>query len=395
MSIQYERAIVDTLSSRIEEPRRFIQVLVGPRQTGKTTALRQTAARLPHIPSKLIRASAGPGSTWDWLRREWDSARRLARNHGETLLLIDEIQYVNQWSSIVKDLWDEDTDQSLDLKVVLTGSSSLLLQKGLRESLTGRFEIIRSQQWNYAECRDAFGFSLEDYLFFGGYPGSAPLVRDMDRWLDYMNDSIIYPSISRDIVALEDIRKPALMESLFYTGAPYSAQEVSYRKLMGQFDDAGNTTTIAHYLDLLEDAGLMAGLKKFDTKPLKTRASSPRLMVYDSGLMTATYGQYRNSLLSDPDKRGHLVESAVGAYLLRRGRNEHFDVFWWREGNQEVDFVLQNGMAISAIEVKSGRIKGTSGLDSFHARFNPTNSMVVGSSDCPLEEFLLGNIPLF
>ena len=395
MEYEYKRDIVSTLSQRLQEPRRFIQVLVGPRQTGKTTALRQCIKALPDVPSSLIRASIGTKSTWAWLQREWDQARALARREGEAILLVDEIQYVDQWSAIVKDLWDEDTDAELNLKIVLTGSSSLLLQKGLREALTGRFEIIRCQQWDYAECRDAFGFSLEDYLFFGGYPGAAPQRSDINRWVDYMDDSIIRPSISRDIVALEDVRKPALMEALFYAGAPYSAQEVSYRKLMGQFDDAGNTTTIAHYLDLLKDAGLMAGLKKYDIKPLKTRASSPRLAVFDTGLMTATYGQYRDFLLSDPDRKGHLVESAVGAYLMRRGNREHFDVFWWREKNDEVDFVLQSGQTLCAVEVKSGRIKSLTGLDAFHARFKPARSIVVGSSDCPLDEFLLGDVPLF
>lgn len=395
MGQEYQRDIVNTLVTRLQEPRRFIQVLVGPRQTGKTTALRQCIKLIPRVSSSLVRASIGPKSTWAWLQREWDQARTLARQEGEAVLFIDEIQYVEQWSAIVKDLWDEDTDASLNLKIVLTGSSSLLLQKGLREALTGRFEIIRCQQWDYAECRDAFGFSLEDYLFFGGYPGAASQRLDIDRWVDYMDDSIIRPSISRDIIALEDVRKPALMEALFYTGAPYSAQEISYRKLMGQFDDAGNTTTIAHYLDLLKDAGLIAGLKKYDTKPLKTRSSSPRLAVFDTGLMTATYGQYRDFLLSDPDRRGHLVESAVGAYLMRRGNREHFDVFWWREKSDEVDFVLQSGQTLCAIEVKSGRVKSLTGLDAFHTRFKPARSIIVGSNNCPLEDFLLGKISLF
>lgn len=391
----YKRSIVATLANRLNERRRFMQVLVGPRQTGKTTALQQCIDMLPDVSTMLVRASIGPKSTWAWLQREWDAARFLARKEGEAVLFIDEIQYVSQWSAIVKDLWDEDTDANLDLKVVLTGSSSLLLQKGLREALTGRFEIIRCQQWDYSECRDAFGFSLDDYLFFGGYPGAAPYRSDKRRWIDYMDDSIIRPSISRDVVALESVRKPALMEALFYTGAPYSAQEISYRKLMGQFDDAGNTTTIAHYLDLLKDAGLMAGLRKYDTKPLKTRSSSPRLAVFDTGLMTATYGQYRDFLLTDPDRKGHLVESAVGAYLMRRGCREHFDVFWWRDGKDEVDFVLQSGQTLCAVEVKSGRIKSPTGLDEFHKRFKPAKSIVIGSSACTLEDFLLGNVEIF
>ena len=395
MDAVYTRDIVGMLTDRLHEPRRLIQVIAGPRQTGKTTALRQSRAMLRDMPSHFVRASSGSQSTAAWLCREWDAARSLAREEGEAVLFVDEIQYVNQWSAVVKDLWDDDGDNNTNLKVVLTGSSSLLLQHGLREALTGRFEVIRCQQWDYAECRDAFGFSLNDYLLFGGYPGAAPYRTDEDRWVDYMNDAIIQPSISRDVVAMENVRKPALMEALFYVGAPYSAQEISYRKLLGQFDDAGNTTTIAHYLDLLKDAGLMAGLRKYDQKPLKTRSSSPRLAVFDTGLMTATYGQYRDYLLTDPERKGRLVESAVGAYLMRRGNREHFNVYWWRDGNYEVDFVLQSGSTLCAIEVKSGRVKGTVGLDEFHQRFRPARSLVVGSDGCTLEDFLLGNVRLF
>jgi hypothetical protein len=217
----------------------------------------------------------------------------------------------------------------------------------------------------------------------------------MDRWVDYMDDAIIHPSISRDIVALEEVRKPALMEALFYIGAPYSAQEISYRKLMGQLDDAGNTATVAHYLDLLADAGMMCGLKKFAEKPLKTSASSPRLMVQDTSLMVAPYGQYRSFLLTDPERRGHLVESAVGAYLLRRSKREHFDLYWWRDGTNEVDFVLRSGEALTAIEVKGGQVKDLHGLDAFHRLYPRARSIVLGGPATSLESFLLGEVPLF
>lgn len=390
---EYKRKIVGTLSTRLIEPRKFMQVVVGPRQTGKTTAVRQTLAEID-IPSKLVRASQDINASRDWLRREWDQARLEAKN-GPFVLAIDEIQMVSQWSTVVKELWDSDTDNDLDLKVVLTGSSSVLLQHGLRETLTGRFEIIPCQQWEFPECEDAFGFSLNDFLFFGGYPGAAALKDDVFRWLDYMHDSIIAPSVLRDVIALDRITKPALMEALFNLGCAYSGQEVSYRKLLSQLDDAGNATTIAHYLNLLSDAGLLSGLQKYSGKQLKSRASSPRLIVHDTSLMTASYGEGRESLLTDPSSRGHLVESAVGASLIKRAISEHFKVFWWREGNKEVDFVLQSGTALTAIEVKSGRLKGLDGVDAFHSAHKGSKSIIIGSENAPLDAFLRGEIDLF
>lgn len=389
----YQRAIVDVIAARIAEPRRFIQIVVGPRQTGKTTAVRQAMERVG-IPVRFARASQDIPSSQDWLRREWDEARTLAAQ-GPALLVVDEVQMVHQWSAVVKALWDADTDHSAELAVVLTGSSSLLLQKGMRESLTGRFEVIPCQQWYFRECEEAFGFSLEDYLYFGGYPGAASLKGDKERWLDYMQGSIIAPSVLKDVVALDRVTKPALMEALFALGSAYSAQEVSYRKLMGQLDDAGNATTIAHYLSLLSDAGLLTGLQKYSEKLMKTRASSPRLITHDTSLMVASYGRRRDLLLKEPDLRGHLVESAVGAYLLKRASEEHFEMFWWREGTREVDFVVQDGTARTAIEVKGGRMKRLGGLDAFAKEFPGSHGLVVGSSAAPLESFLRGEVPLF
>lgn len=393
MMAEYKRDIVHKLVSRLNEPRRFIQVVSGPRQTGKTTAISQALSEMSNLPCHSVQVGAD-SATRDWLRREWGEARRLAAK-SKSVLVVDEIQLVDQWSSVVKELWDEDTKTGTDLLVVLSGSSSLLLQKGLIEGLTGRFEELKCYQWDFDECMQAFGFSLEDYLYFGGYPGAAPLVSDESRWLDYMTSSIIAPSIFKDVISLGKVTKPVLMEALFTLGTAYSGQEVSYRKLMGQLDDAGNATTVAHYLQLLREAGLLAGIQKHSKKLIKTRASSPRLIAFDTSLMVANYGRYREFLLTDPERRGHLVECAVGAYLLRRGLREHFDVEWWRDGSNEVDFILSSGRAVTVIEVKSGRIKSLKGLDAFCRDVPEAKSLVVGSADAPLDEFLLGHIPLF
>lgn len=391
---EFRRPVVSTLVSRMNETRRYIQMLIGPRQTGKSTAIRQALEQVD-LPRHIALASIDSSSR-DWLRAQWVQARNLVTpDSPSALLVIDEVQLVDQWSAAVKELWDEDAWSGIDLRVMLSGSSSPLMQKGLTEGLTGRFEVIRSTHWSFAECREAFGYTLDEFLCFGGYPGSAPLRQDQQRWLAYMNDSVIDPSIAKDVIALDAVRKPALMRKLFQIGAPYSGQELSYRKILGQMDDAGNTTTIAHYLDLLGSAGLLRGLQKYDPKLIREKASSPRLMVYDTSLMTATYGPYRDFLLTDPERKGHLVESAVGAYLLAQANERRFDVHWWREGTSEVDFVISQAGESVAVEVKSGRVKSLKGLTAFVNRFPEARTLVVGSAECPLERFLSGEVPLF
>lgn len=388
----YERGIVNVIIERINEPRRFIQIVIGPRQTGKTTAVAQALAGYgrPFLSVEATKNESGV----DWLRAQWYRARQLASS-GSALLVIDEVQYVANWSAIVKTLWDEDAASGIDLRVLLTGSSATLIQEGLDESLTGRFELIESTHWTYPECAAAFGYDLDEFLFFGGYPGAAPLRHDRRRWLRYMNASVIEPSIVNDAMRLGEVRNPELMRRLFGVGAPYSGQEVSYRKLLGQLDDRGNTATIAHYLKLLGDAGVMSGLQKYDPKMLRSKASSPRLLVHDTALMTASFGRRRDKLLTDPELRGRLVETAVGAYLVNLSYAGDVEVFWWREGGLEVDFVATCEDAVCAIEVKSGRVKPTRGMAEFVVRNPEARPLVVGSAECPLEAFLSGEVELF
>jgi len=391
----YERELVKQLQGRLLEPRRFLQIVVGPRQTGKTTAVGQALGAVG-LPVHAVSADDPTILGLEWIRREWDAARRLQRQtDGPVVLVIDEIQKIRQWSGIVKLLWDEDTRLGVPLLVVLTGSSPLLLQRGLAESLMGRFEVLFCPHWSLAECEAAFGYTLDDFLYFGGYPGAASLRNDEARWVRYLGMSIVEPTISQDVLALEEVRKPALLRSLFMLGAAYSAQELSLTKVQGQLTDAGNTTTLATYLNLLSKAGVLCGLPKFAKTALAVRQSSPRFMVYDTSLMTYATGAARERLLSDPTTRGHLVESAVGANLLARGQSEGFDVFYWRERANEVDFVIQKGQAVTAIEVKSGGIKKPHGSLAFMAAFPAAKGLLIGSADCPLDAFLRGQVTLF
>ena len=389
----FKRRLVSQLIERLNEPRRFIQIVVGPRQTGKTTAVLQVLKEL-EMQTHFVSADDPSLNSVEWLRNEWEQARALAKA-GETILVVDEVQKINGWSSIVKLLWDEDSRLLSTLKVVLTGSSSLLLHKGLAESLMGRFEILYSPHWNYAECKEAFGYSLDDFLFFGGYPGAAALIKDESRWARYMGTSIVDPTISHDILMMEEVRKPVLLRSLFMLGSGYSAQELSFTKMLGQLQDAGNTVTLAHYLDLLGKANMLTGLQNYSGNQIRVRKSSPRLMVYDTSLMTYADGTSRRRLLDNPPDKGRIVESAVGAYLLSRGKEEGFEVYWWRDRGNEVDFVIKKGSQLTALEVKSGRAKNAGGSLVFKALYPEALSLIIGSTNYGLEDFLLGKKQLF
>ena len=284
---QFERRQADTLRSRLGEPRRFLQVVAGARQVGKTTLVAQVLDRLD-VPSIIVSADEPAVGDTAWLAAQWDRARIVATDGGKTgaVLALDEVQKIPGWSETVKRLWDEDSRTRRPLKVVLLGSAPLLVQQGLTESLAGRFEIVHLPHWSYAEMRGAFGFSLEQYLYFGGYPGAAPLIEDPQRWKRYLLDALIETTISRDVLLMTRVDKPALLRRLFELGCRYSGQVLSYTKMLGQLQDAGNTTTLAHYLELLAGAGMLTGLQKYSGKAVRQRGSSPKLQVMTTALMT-------------------------------------------------------------------------------------------------------------
>ena len=410
MPPEFERAQVDTLCNRLaERPARMI-ALFGPRRTGKTTIALQALRRIRRGGRRLavdepervgIRPPYDSATTLAmprqrdaaWLIRHWEQARDEAeRSPNGFVLVLDEIQKIPEWSDTVKGLWDADRVSGCPLHVVILGSAPLLMQSGLSESLTGRFEPIHVTHWSFTEISAAFGFDMQHYLYFGGYPEAYSLVADEDRWRDYILGAVVEPNIERDILALTRVDKPALMKRLFELGAAYSGQILSYNKMLGQLDDAGNTTTLARYLDLLAMAGLVAGLPKYTGTAAGRRASSPKLNVLNTALMTAGSGYSFDEAMADRTFRGRLVESAVGAHLYNTAAT-NIRVHYWRHGSREVDFVLQRGPRLVAMEVKSGNAhRGAAaalpGVREFERQYRPRRSLLVGEGGIPLEEFL-------
>ena len=417
----FERPHGKTLRARLEEDPRWIIVITGPRQAGKTTLVRQVLDRIrrpsSHIavdapdptatlPSSIASATDAPHSAWStapaaalppvdkrdarWLVRQWEQARLAARRSERGFVLaLDEIQKIPNWSETVKGLWDADRLAGVPLHVVLLGSAPLLMQQGMSESLAGRYEVIRMEHWSFEEMAAAFDFDLDRYVYFGGYPGPAPVIRDEIRWRRFIRDSLIEPNIERDILALRRVDKPILLKQLFGLGAEYSGRILSYNKMLGQLQEAGNTTTLARYLDLLSMAGLITGLSKYAGRSHQRRASSPKLNVLNTALMSVHSDYTFEQARADRTFWGHLVESAVGAHLMNTGGGE-YRVYYWRDRGREVDFVLEHGRRLVLLEVKSGRRRGNaSGLEAFRANFPVKASHIVGRGGIPISEFLL------
>lgn len=408
----FKRNIYHILMSRLQEPRKFIQVLAGPRQVGKTTVAQQVAEKLA-MPSHFASADEPTLQGRSWIEQQWETGRRLARREPDfgsdfgpglnskhlykkfpekngAVLFLDEIQKIANWSESVKRLWDEDASKRVPLKVVLLGSSPLLIQKGLTENLAGRFERIPVTHWTYREMREAFGWTLDQFIYFGGYPGAAELIKDQNRWIRYIRDSLIETSISRDVFLLNRVDKPALLRRLFQLGCEYSGKILSYQKMLGQLQDAGNTTTLAHYLDLLSGAGMITGLQKYAAQKVRQRASSPKLQVLNNALMSAQKDLAWAGAKQSTDYWGQLVESAVGAHLFNSSQGTSIQLFYWREGEAEVDFVLSSGKVTTAIEVKSGvKNSAAKGMEAFDKAFKPKRKLLIGNQGISLEDFFL------
>jgi len=387
-----ERAYLQNLIKRMNEPRRFIQVLYGPRQVGKTTLVLQFISKkntecLYETADTVMAADA------KWLQTVWETARIKLQLSGapELILVIDEIQKIDNWSETIKKLWDEDSREKNNIKVILLGSSSLLIQKGLTESLAGRFEKTYIGHWSFAEMQSAFGWNINQYIYFGGYPGAAPLIEDEKRWKLYVIDSLIETSISKDILMLTRVDKPALLKRLFEIGANYSGQILSFTKILGQLFDAGNTTTLSHYLSLLSNCGLLGGLEKFSGSIVKKRGSSPKFQVYNNALITAYLKSDYLRTFQEPDLWGRIAESAVGTHLIGHSISENYRLYYWREGDYEIDFVIEYGKKLLGLEVKSGISTANKGIGRFLNQYSSAKTIFVGTGGISIEEFLKVN----
>ncbi|KAF0144104.1 MAG: ATPase [Nitrospirae bacterium] len=385
--MEFERPLVKVLASSLKKRLPVFQVLIGPRQVGKTTISRQVLKKLSY-PSVYASADSPLPPGPEWIESQWRLAEvELQKSRKTVVLVLDEIQKVRGWSESLKLHWERAQDQGKDIRMLVLGSSALLLREGLTESLAGRFFLTRCPHWSYKECSSAFGWDLKKWLYFGGYPGAAIFTNDEEQWKRYITDSLIETVLARDVLQMQKITKPALLRHLFALSATYPAQIFSYNKMLGQLQDAGNTTTLAHYLRLLESAFLVSGLELFSKGQARKRGSSPKLILWNNALINALSLKTFREAVSDASLWGRLTENAVGAHFSNGLSGTSCALTYWRDGDNEVDFVVSRGTSTWAIEVKSGRSGKMSGMERFRAKYPTAKTLIVGSTGIPLEKF--------
>jgi hypothetical protein len=389
VTMNFERSHVETIIKALERPKPLIQVLIGPRQVGKTTIARHIQTKLSY---PCIYASADsplpPGP--EWVESQWRIAElEYVRSNKPVLLILDEAQKVRGWNESIKQLWDTVVSDRKDIRVLLLGSSALMLHQGLAESLAGRYFLHRCSHWSFPECATAFGWDFSRWLYFGGYPGAVSFIDDVSQWKRYVTDSLIEPVLAKDVLSTKQITKPTLLRHLFALAAAFPAHILSYNKMLRQLQDAGNTTTLAHYLRLLSDAFLISGLEQFSKGRVRRRGSSPKLILWNNALINAFSTRSFEETNMDAAWRGRLVENAVGAYFCTGLPETDYTISYWRDGNFEVDFVISRSSNVFAVEVKSGRGDKMSGMRKFRERYPGCRMLVVGGEGIPLERFFI------
>lgn len=385
--MEFERPLVKTLVVFLRKKLPVFQVLIGPRQVGKTTIARQVMKKLPY-PSVYASADSPLPPGPEWIETQWRLAEiQVMKAKKPVVLVLDEIQKVRGWSESLKLHWDGAQRAGKDIRLLALGSSALLLKEGLTESLAGRFYLTRCPHWPFYECSSAFGWDLKTWLYFGGYPGAAVFVHDERQWKQYITDSLIETVLARDVLQMQKITKPALLRHLFALSATFPARIFSYNKMLGQLQDAGNTTTLSHYLRLLESAFLVSGLELFSQGQVRKRGSSPKLILWNNALINALSSKIFKEAVGDASLWGRLVENAVGAHFCNGLSGTAFGLTYWRDGDKEVDFVVTRGSNVWAVEVKSGRSGKMPGIEAFRAKYPKAKSLIVGEGGVPLEKF--------
>jgi predicted AAA+ superfamily ATPase len=385
MGTGLRRSIVDALEARLRG-RVPLQVVLGPRQVGKTTAVHQVAAGW-HGPGHYASADLPAPPSAEWIEAQWETARVMAAAAKKTtLLILDEVQKVPRWADVAKAQYDRDRAERIRVKTILLGSSALQVTTAAQESLAGRFERHYLPHWSFAECEKVFGFTLDEWLFFGGYPAANAMRRQPARWADFVATSLVEAVLGRDVLQLARVSRPALLRQLYMMATRVPAQILSFNKMLGQLQDAGNTVTLAGYLELLGSAFLLSGLNQYSGGALRARASSPKLVFWSNALINSVAGLSFAEAKRDTAWWGRLVENAVGGHLLNQlppgGR-----VSWWREGDLEVDYVIEIGPRVLALEVKSGRARRPGGLRAFKDRVQHARALEVGAGGMQLETF--------
>lgn len=366
------------LKKRISEPAPSrIQILTGPRQVGKTTLLLDLA-RSTKIASRYLALDAPEASIPGWWDRQWELILQVA-GEKKVLLLLDEVQFLPDWTRVVKSAVDQIYRMKIPVHIIATGSSALKVGAGAKETMAGRFERLAICHWAPSDIQKAFRLTPKEavtrYLRFGGFPGGMNLISDLQRWRAYIRDSIMEPAIGRDLIHAEKIRKPSLFRQVFGICTKYPSEIVSLGKIGGALLEEGTLDTISQYLEILQEAYLVAPIRKFSRKEIRRRASPPKLIPLSNAFLAASGHENLPTHQSDPQAWGRWVETACIAFLINSGLTVHY----WREEPFEVDVVVENADGEWAIEIKSGAFSGGDlrGLFEFCKKFPSFTPIVI------------------
>lgn len=369
-----KRTFVHQLFQRLSEKPRFIQVVLGPRQVGKTTGVLQLKDFLD-TDYQYENADAVFSSKSEWLKQIWLETRLKAQSEKVPVLVIDEVQSIPEWSTIIKGLWDMDKVEKKLFHIILLGSSSLELHHGLNESLAGRFEYIHVPHWNFQESRELVpSLTLEEFMDYGGYPEPL-LIAEKERRDNYLRNSILEPVITKDILQNVTVKRPGLFRQAFEITCLHAGEVLSLNKFLGQLQEGGNVDLVKHYLSLYEMAFLVRTIEKYSTNKIQKKSSSPKLLPLAPAFLT----------LFGENDRGRKFELVVGNHLLQK----HQQVFYWREGNHEVDYVVKLENKLIGIEVKSGRKMKLSGLEAFSKKFQTRTIIITPKNFHLIDELII------
>ncbi len=358
------------LLTRLAEPAPGrIQLVTGPRQVGKTTLLLDLAAE--RADRALYAAADAPEATLPgYWERFWADAEARAAS-GPLAVLLDEVHLLPSWAAALKGQWDRFGRRRIPIHIIATGSSALRVTHGSRESLAGRFERLAFAHWSAGALAATFRMADADAarqaVLFGTYPGASPLTGDEARWRAYVRDAIIDPAIGRDVLALGQVRRPALLRQVFAVAAGSPAAIVSLQKIQGQLAERGALETVSHYLGLLQEAYLVAALEKFATRATRRRAAPPKLVTLNNALISAVHPDGPPDEGREPARFGAWVENACLASAVNHGQR----VTYWREEPLEVDAVIDGSWGRLAVEIKTSRFESRdlAGLFEFCRRY--------------------------
>lgn len=363
--MKFERTHVQALLSRLSLPSPAVQAVVGPRQVGKSTLIRQVLEKL-EAPTVFLSCKSVQYRQTGWIHKEWEIARLLAKHHGHCVIAVDDAQRLPGWAPLLCQLHKEDLEQQRDIRIVITGSSELELLQQLKDKFPQSHEVIRAGYWTYPEMRCAFNWGIEQYLFYGGLPRSGDEPSDDETWLNWIRELMFDNLLKEDVKAVAPAQNHEAIFDYFKVSSVHSGNIMSYAQLAQKLPFTVKPTTLANYQKVLSRAGISNGLARIQDGGEISRSGSPKLQLSSNAWLTGMMNSRFDKLRSQGVIWKQVFKSAVGAHLLNFAQENAYSVHYWFDRQHRVDFVLKKNDALVPIVVMPGDVKqGTDAIQAF------------------------------